>query len=113
MRNITNKLNNRAQLWGMVEFTNELLESDKEEKIIKPLVYCNIIPSGTMNRQKDNGVTQSVEYSHKFTVRIKSIVNPSIDMFFIFQGKKYEFVSFDIDFKNGEYLEIFTKMIME
>ncbi|MBW9154864.1 hypothetical protein [Clostridium tagluense] len=113
MNNITNTLNHRAELWGMVEYTNELLEQDTKEDIIKPLIYCNIMPSGTMNRQKDNGITESVEYSHKFKVRIKSIINPSIDMFFIFQKKKYEFKSFDIDFKNGEYLEIFTEMVME
>ncbi|MBU3145729.1 head-tail adaptor protein [Clostridium sp. CF012] len=111
MKNITNKLNCRAELWGMVPFENELGEQDVKEGKIKEVIYCNILPASAS--QRNNGVTEVINHSHKFTVRTKSIEDIKVNMFFIFKTQKYEFIYWNPDFKNNEYIEIFTKLVME
>ena len=112
MRNITTKLTCRAELWGMIPFENELKEQDVIEGKIKDLIYCNILPRDNMNKQ-NSGITKSIEHSHKFKVRKKSIANISMNMFFVFNGLRYNFKSWNPDFQNGEFIEIFTDLILE
>ncbi len=111
MQNITNKLNCKCELWGMIPFENELGEMDIREGKIKD-IYCNILPSGATQKW-NSGITEKVEHSHKFTIRSKSIPDIKVNMFFKFKGLKYEFISYNFDFKNNEYIEIFTKLVLE
>jgi hypothetical protein len=111
VQNITNKLNNRAELWGMISSENELGEMDITEGKIKD-IYCNILPSSATQKWNSE-IVQVVEHSHKFIVRSKSITDIKVNMFFKFKGLKYEFISWNPDFKNNEYIEVFTKLVIE
>ena len=111
MQNITNKLNNSAELWGMVPFTNELLEQDVKEDILKQTIYCNILPSSAV--KQNTPITEAINFTHKFTVRALSIKEPKLNMFFIFKGQKHQFKSWNPDYKNNEFLEVFTELILE
>lgn len=114
MRNITIKLNCRAELWGMVKFQNELREWDIKEGKIKD-IYCNILPANPSSQSQkwSTTIVEVLEHSHKFTVRSKSIIDIKRDMFFIFKGLKYEVNSWNPDFKNNEFIEIFTNLVLE
>ena len=112
MQNITNKLNCKTELWGLVPFENELGEMDTEKGIIKPIVYCNILPNNA-SQKFNSAVTEIINHSHKFTCRALSIKEPKVDMFFKFKGLKYEFIYWNPDFKTNEFLEIFTKLVIE
>lgn len=111
MSNLINELNNRAELWGMIPFTNELEEHDTKEDIIKPLIYCNIIPLSAIRNLTP--VTENMKFTHKFKVRALSIKVPKLDMFFMVKGQKYKFKSWNPDYKNNEFLEVFTELILE
>jgi len=111
MQHITDKLNCKAELWGMLDVENELNEWDKIEGKIKN-IYCNILPSGA-SQKSNSGITQTIEHSHKFKVRSKSITAIKVDMFFMFKNLKYEFIYWNPDFKSNEFIEIFTKLVIE
>ena len=110
MHNMAGRLNNKAELFGLVDIINELGENDTIEGKIKD-VYCNIIPQSAT--KTNTPVTEGYSYSHKFTVRSKSIENPKLNMFFILKGQKYKIKYWQQDFKNNEFLEIFTELKME
>lgn len=110
MKNITDKLNCRAELWGMVNIENELGETDREEAKIKD-IYCNILPAKAT--QRSNGITEEVNHSHKFTVRAKSLEDIKVNMFFRFKGLKYEFIYWNPDYKSNEYVDVFTNLNLE
>ncbi|MBN3398150.1 phage head completion protein [Clostridium botulinum] len=108
---ITNQLNQRAELWGMIEFKNELEETDIKEDRIKDLVYCNILPQSVV--KTSTPVSEGYEYTHRFKVRLKSIENPKLDMFFIFKEQKFFFKYWEPDYKNNEFLYIFCELKLE
>jgi len=116
MRNITTKLNCIAELWGMVTYIDDLKEHNQKEDKIKDFICCNILPvsarlGATVKNNSD--VTEISEYSHKFIVRIKSIIDIDISMFFIYKNQKYKFKSWIPDYKDNEFLEVFTELIVE
>lgn len=110
MSTLVSKLRNKAELWGMVDGVNELGEIKREPGRIK-YIYCDILPAGYST--KETKVTTRNEHTHKFTCRLKSIPDPKLDMYFMHEGLKYEFLSWDVDFKNRQFLNIFTEQIIE
>ncbi|MBW9170775.1 hypothetical protein K2F43_06085 [Clostridium estertheticum] len=112
MQNITNKLNCRAELWGMVKYIDTLKQHNVKEGKIKDLIFCNILPVASVQK-KYSAVTEVVEYSHKFTVRTKSITNINVAMFFVYKKQRYEFQYWNPDYKNNQFIEVFTKLIVE
>lgn len=111
MQNITNKLNCKCELFGMIDTLNELGENDRVEGKIKD-IYCNILPQSASQKWK-SPVTEVIDHSHKFICRAMSIKEPKVDMVFKFKGLKYEFIYWNPDFKNNEILEVFTKLVLE
>lgn len=111
IKDITNKLKCKAELWGMVEKENELGEMDREPAKIKD-IYCNILPSSYSEKSNAIDITR-IEHTHKFMVRVKSLKEPKLDMHFKYNNLKFEFISWDIDYLNKEYINVFTKVIME
>ncbi|MTI65162.1 MAG: hypothetical protein FH753_00980 [Firmicutes bacterium] len=110
---MTNRLRNRLELWGMVEFENELDEIDREEQKIKD-IYCNILPRHGEVNEFDNTNIEYVRTLQTIIVRKKSIDNPQIDMFFKDnKGKKYEVIDFFEDYKNRQFWEFKTKIVYE
>ena len=111
IKNLINKLNCKVELYGMVDIENELGEADREESKIKT-INCNILPSSYSEKSTQIDTTR-IEYTHKFKLRAKSLKEPKRDMFFKHKGLKYEFINWELDFKNSEYLNVFTKLIRE
>ena len=91
---------------GRVPFKNELGEDDFKEDKIKNM-FAGIIPIKIIGNISQGQVnTKYAETTHRVKVRKLSIKNPTIDMFFIYDGLRYDFLYFQPDFKNKEFLEI-------
>lgn len=111
--NITEQLNNRAELWGPTRIKNKLNEwTNGPVAKIKNTVYCNIYNQRGQIITNDAG-TEYSNQCYKFKVRYKSIENPKKNMFFKFKGLKYEFDYWEPDFNNREFMYIFCKLILE
>lgn len=111
MQSITKKLNCKAELWGLVPFENELGEQDKKEGKIKD-IYCNILPASATQKGSST-VNETIEHSHKIMCRARSIKEPKVDMFFKYKGLRYEFIYWDPDFNKNEFMNVFTKLVIE
>ena len=111
MQNITNKLNCKAELWGLTTFVNELGEQDKKVDKIKD-IYCNVLPA-TATQKWGSTVNETITHSHKIMCRSLSIKKPKVDMFFMYKGLKYEFIYWDPDFNSNEFINVFTELVIE
>ncbi|MBU3146631.1 hypothetical protein [Clostridium sp. CF012] len=111
MPNITKKLNNRVELWGMVNFTNELLEQDRKEDKIKDM-FVQILPNYSAY-DRETPITEKEELVIKLRCRKLSIPAPKKDMFFVMEDFKYEVLSFIPDFQSKEFWEFKCKVVME
>lgn len=109
--NLSEQLNKRCKLGGKIPFTNELGEQDIKDGIIKELVYCSILPQSAI--KSNTPVTEGYNFTHKFKIRRKSISEPKLDMFFLFKNQKFYFKYWDSDYKNNEFLDIFTELKLE
>jgi len=111
-RTFTSKLNTLMELWGTVDFVNELNENDKKEKKIKN-IFVQIFPNYN-EYDKTTPITDYAEITHKIRCRKLSIKIPQIDMFFIDQDKfKYEVISYCTDYIFKEWWELQCKIILE
>lgn len=94
-----------VDVWGNVETINEIGATENVPNYIKT-IKCQIIPMST--NSKDMAITQgnvninSAQF--KFRCRNRSI-DPSKDMWFIYNQQKYDILYWNIDFKNNEFKE--------
>ena len=107
----TGELNQKVELWGMKDTTNELGELDRTAEKIKDL-WVKIIPRhGSQSKMAD--IVDNVVLSVIVRCRRLSIKNPSIDMYFIKDNLKYEIIDFMSDMKNKDFIEFNCKIIYE
>ncbi len=108
---LSNRLNNRIDVYSKVEFENVLLEKDyKYEK--SSSIWAEITPmSGTEKTGQAN--TKYADISHKIVIRDKAIPNLSNDMYFMFKGQRYDIKSFYPNFKFRDSIEIFCSLVVE
>lgn len=109
--NLSEKLNCRIDVYAKQEIKNLLGETDYTYCRIKS-IWANIKPQG--GRELDGqGNTIYAEISHKFIVRAKSISGLTNDMFFLFQGQKYEIKYFYPNYLLKNQVEIYCRLVVE
>jgi len=103
--NMTEKLNNRLNLYGMIDVENSLGEITRKPAKIKN-VFCNILPNFGGTSKIGNTNIEDVSITHKIRCRKRSIPTPEINMHFKDdKGSKYEIIAFYPDYKNNEFWE--------
>ena len=109
--NITSMLNNTVDIYEFVLEKNELNEHEKKEKYLKTC-YCNIIP---MNSKEVKSIadTQYNMHTHRFKFRYDSVSDIKKDWIFKFENKVFSVSSWDIDYKNREYIDVYTSLRQE
>lgn len=111
MSNLTNRLRNRIEVWGKVEFKNELHETDYNDGLIKS-IWCEIIPVGGSIRETEaNAIYANV--SHRITIRANAIDNLSNNMFFKYNNQKFEINFYQQNYKYKDSIEIFCSLVVE
>ncbi len=111
MASLCNRLNNKIALYEKVQVVNELGEKDYQYQKIKT-IWAEIVPqSGNEKTGQCNSIF--AEISHKFTVRAKAIYSLSNDMYFVFEGQKYDIKYFQPNYKYHDRIEIFCKLVVE
>lgn len=111
MTNLCSRLNNRVALYGKIEAINELGEKDYQYQKIKT-IWAEVLPQSG-SEKVGQGNTIFAEISHKFTVRTKAIDSLSNDMYFIFEGQKYDIKYFQPNYKWHDRIEIFCKLVVK
>ncbi|KQX69233.1 phage head closure protein [Paenibacillus sp. Root444D2] len=101
----------KIELWGNVEFTNELLETDTRPEAIKS-IWAEVIPQ-TGNMSKRQGVeTIMTNVTHKFVVRYNSGKDITSDMWFLYRGHKFDIRFILNPYFSNEKLEIFCEEVV-
>ncbi len=105
------QLRHKIDVYGKVTVTNELGETDYTYDKIKT-IWASIIPQ-TGNLQKQQTDTILTNVTHKIVTRYNSGKEITTDMYFMFQGKRFD-IKFILNpyFKN-ETLEIFVTEVIE
>lgn len=111
MSNLASTLKNKAELWGKIKVKDKLGQWGVKDGKIKD-IYCDILPYRGSEANTPAG-TEYINQTFKIKVRFKSIVSPQLDMFIMYQNRKYKLVSWNPDFNNKEYLDLFCKLILE
>jgi len=111
MADLSERLTNRIDVYGNVEFENELLEKDYKFNKIKS-VWSEITTGSGMLKSLP-GNTSYANISHKITIRSKSIPNLTKDMYFIFKGQRYDIQYFNPSYKYQDSVEIFCSLVVE
>lgn len=111
MNNISSRLRHLVEVWHTLAILNELGEQDKEPKLLKN-AYCDIVPLSSTIKQ-GQADTESNDHQFKFIFRKKSIPDIKKDWFFLYEGKKYEVLYFNKDFKDSQFIEVFCKRLEE
>ena len=105
-------LNNKMELFNMVDEQNEAGEVDRKPKKLKD-VWCKIIPKHGKAQKFGNSEVEEVITQVTIKTRKKSVINPEIDMYFMKNGIKYKIIDFLEDFKTNEFLEFNCEVINE
>ena len=109
--NLSSRLNCRIDVYGKVEKTNVLNEKEYDYAKLKS-VWAEVLPqSGSMNNGEVN--TRFADISHKFTIRKNAISGLDSDMYFMYQGQRYDIEYFNPNYKLGDRIEIFCNLVVE
>ncbi|HEY5582921.1 MAG TPA: phage head closure protein [Ruminiclostridium sp.] len=108
---LSNRLNNKIDVYSKNEYTNELLEKDyRYEK--SSSIWAEISPlNGTENKSQGN--TKFADISHKFVIRDKALTVLTNDMYFIFKNQRYDIKYFNPNYKYRDSIEIFCSLVVE
>ena len=107
MDNLTRRLNNRIEVWGNVEYENELGEKDFQQEKIKTIWAEIKCISGAVRTEIGDILQTDMKY--KFTIRTKSI-NIKNDMYFIYKGQRYD-IDYNIpNFKYKDSIEVYCTL---
>lgn len=109
--NFTNRLKHRLDLYAKTKIKNRLNEQEYSYSFVKTVFGEVLINSRTTEDGELN--TEYAKITHKIRVRTKSITNLDNTMYFIFKGQRYNVLYFVPDYKNNEFIEIFTELIIE
>lgn len=103
------KLRHRIELWGKVEFKNELLETDYRNQQIKT-IWCEIVPQ-TGNMQRAAADTILTTCTHKVKVRYDAGKDIKPDMWFMFRGQRFDIRYILNPYFRNEWLEVFVEEV--
>jgi len=111
MADLSERLTNRIDVYGKIEFKNELLEKDYKFDKIKSVWAEVATGNGVLKSLPGN--TSYANISHKITIRSKSIPNITKDMYFMFKSQKYDIQYFNPNYKYQDCIEIFCSLVVE
>lgn len=105
------KLKHKIEVWGRVEFENELLETDYTDSLIKS-IWAEIIPqTGSMSKRQ--GVeTIMTNVTHKIIVRYNSGKDIASDMWLMYRGHRFDIRFILNPYFSNESLEIFCEEVV-
>lgn len=108
----TKDLNQKIELWGMVDAINDIGETTRTAEKIKD-VWCKIIPKHGSSKKIGSSDVAEVDLNVIIRCRVLSVKNPAIDMFFMRKGIKYKVVDFIEDMKNKTFIEFSCEVVYE
>ena len=108
MPGLARSLKNKVELWGNVICKNELGEVDYETQKIKS-IWAEIKPISGSVKTITGDIIQ-VDMKYKITIRSNSIRELKNDMYFIYQGQRYN-IDYSIpNFKYKDSIEIYCTL---
>lgn len=105
------EMKHKIDIWGNVEFTNELGETDYTIAKIKT-IWASIVPQ-TGSLQKTQAETILTNTTHKIIVRYLSGKDIKESDFIMFRDKRFDIKFILNPYFKDETLEIFTEQILE
>lgn len=106
------KLKHRIDVYGKVEFENELLETDFRDEKLKT-IWCSIIPQ-TGNLQKQQTETILSNTTHKVIVRYNAGKDIKPDMHLKYKNDRRFDIKYILNpYETNETLEIFCSEVIE
>lgn len=109
MFGLNTRLRNKVELYGRTRITNELGEDGFQEGLIKR-VWCEFThKNGGVS--VTSGETEKYNTTHKIIIRSNAVKDLSTDMFFVYQGVRYDIEYFNPSFKYNDFVEIFVKRV--
>jgi SPP1 family predicted phage head-tail adaptor len=109
--NMSSRLNCRIDVYGKVKVINNLNENEYKYDILKS-VWADVIPQNG-NLQSSEVNVRYANVSHKITVRKNAIPNISNDMYFVFQGQRYDIEYFNPNYKYNDRIDVFCNLVVE
>ena len=108
MDNLSRRLCNKIEVWGSVECENELGEKDYYFQNIKS-IWAEIKPVNGAIKTITGDIIQ-VDMKYKITIRSNSIRELNNNMYFIYQGQRYN-IDYSIpNFKSKDRIEIYCTL---
>ena len=108
MDNLSRRLCNKVEVWSNVEYENELGEKDYSQQKIKS-IWAEIKPVNGAIKTITGDIIQ-VDMKYKITIRSNSIRELKNNMYFIYQGQRYN-IDYSIpNFKYKDSIEIYCTL---
>lgn len=105
------KLRHRIDIYGKVEYTNELNEKDHSYEKLKT-IWAEIIPqTGKLQKQQADTILSNT--THKIRVRYIAGKDITQDMYIMFRGKRFDIKYILNPYFKNEILEIFVEEVIE
>lgn len=105
------ELKHKIEIWGKEKTTNELLEIDFVDKIIKTMWSAIIPQTGSMQKGQVKTILSNV--TTKFKVRYNSGKAIAYDNWIMFKGKRHDIKYILNPYEKNEFLEIFCSEVIE
>lgn len=109
--NLTNKLTRQIDVYKASLIEDSIGAVSKEYTKYKT-IYSQIVPI-TKKINNQNQENEILESAYKFIIRKKSLLDINTDMIIKFDNKIYSVDYYNIDFKNNEYMEIYSKVVAD
>ncbi|ACL77248.1 head-tail adaptor protein [Ruminiclostridium cellulolyticum] len=108
--NLSSRLKNRIDVYGKVPFINELGEDDFKYGKIKSVWAEITVQKGALKNSQGN--TTYADIDHKIVVRTGAIPDLANDMYFMYQGQRYDIKYFNPNYKYQDSIEIFVSLVV-
>ena len=108
---LAERLTNRIDVYGKVKYINELDETDYKFDKIKSVWSEIVATGGTLKTGQGDTIYANV--THKITVRNKAIPNLANDMYFMYQGLRFDIEFFEPNYRYKDCIEIMTTLVIQ
>jgi len=108
---LAERLTNRIDVYGKVKYINELDEIDYRFEKFKSIWSEIVATGGTLKTGRGDTIYANV--THKITVRNKAIPNLTNDMYFMYQGLRYDIEFFEPNYKYKDAITIMCNLVVQ